>query len=123
MNNLEQIKEREVELRLAMLAGDVDKLDELISDKLIFTDHSGLVYTKEMDLHAHRSGVLKLHTLNPDEQQIQVFEQTAIVSVLMRMEGTAQGQAFQGNGRYTRVWLKENQQWKIVAGHMSFLRK
>ncbi len=70
MNNIEEIKKLEEELRLAMLAGNLSKLEALLSDRLIFTDHSGLVYTKEMDLGNHRSGNLKIDRLYPEDQKI-----------------------------------------------------
>ena len=121
MNDAEQIKELEEELRIAMLGGDINKLDALISDNLIFTDHTGVVFTKEMDLHAHRSGNLKIDGLYPEEQRVETYSDTAIVSVLMRIEGSVIGEAFNGNGRYTRVWVKNHHHWTIVAGHLSMI--
>lgn len=68
----------------------------------------------------HRSGQLKLHTLEPSEQQIKVLGEMAVVSVRMKLSGTHGGAAFEGDLRYTRIWrLEENDRWKIVAGHIS----
>ncbi|MGV3686598.1 MAG: nuclear transport factor 2 family protein [Daejeonella sp.] len=119
MNDLDQIKKLEEELRLAMLGSDVLKLDSLISDNLIFTDHSGSIYTKEMDLHNHQSGNLKIDALYPQDQKIDLYYSTAIVSVLMRINGSFTGEEFNVNNRYTRVWVKQDGMWKIVAAHSS----
>lgn len=48
----------EERLRKAMLIGDVDSLDNLINDNLIFVNHFGQILTKEADIEAHRSGLL-----------------------------------------------------------------
>lgn len=122
MKDTDQIKKLEEELRLAMLASDVSKLEVLISDRLIFTDHSGVIYTKEMDLHSHRSGNLKIDSLYPEDQKIQIYEGTAIVSVLMRIGGSFTGQRFSASNRYTRIWVKQNGHWTIAAAHSSMLK-
>ncbi len=121
MTDLDQIKKLEEKLRLAMLASDVSKLDSLISDRLIFTDHSGSIYTKEMDLHSHRSGNLKIDGLDPQEQKIELYDGTAIVSVLMRISGSFTGEPFHANSRCTRTWVKQDGSWKIVAAHASIV--
>ena len=40
----------EERLRKAMLIGDVNSLDNLINDNLIFVNHFGQILTKEADL-------------------------------------------------------------------------
>jgi ketosteroid isomerase-like protein len=53
------IEDLEEKLRQAMLASDIEALDELIADDLIFTMHTGLVINKQDDLEAHRTGIQK----------------------------------------------------------------
>ncbi len=48
-----QILEAEEQLRQAMLASDVNALDDLLSPELIFTNHLGQVMGKQDDLAAH----------------------------------------------------------------------
>jgi hypothetical protein len=59
---------QEAELRRAMLAGDVAGLERMIDETLIFTTQTDAVITKQADLEAHRSGTLRLSTLNPSEE-------------------------------------------------------
>ncbi len=117
MNDPGEIKELEEELRLAMIAGDVARLDALISNDLIFTDHTGTVLTKEMDLDVHRSGNLKINSLHPREQKIRLHGDTAVVSVLMDIEGVYLQQAFIACNRYTRIWARKHGKWMIIAVH------
>ena len=110
----------EEQLRQAMLASDVGALDRLIAGNLVFTTHQGRVFTKETDLEAHRSGVLKLTSLEPSEQLLQVDGHMAIASVRMKLSGIYGGQPFAADLRYTRVWRKtKDDRWQVIAGHSS----
>jgi hypothetical protein len=43
----EDIQTLEERLRIAMLNSDVDALDELLSEELLFTNHLGIIVSKE----------------------------------------------------------------------------
>jgi ketosteroid isomerase-like protein len=106
-------------LRQAQLKSDVREFDRLIDDELVFTGPNGLVYGKQDDLDAHRSGAIRITRLEPSEERIQNFGDIAVVSVRMEMSGTFEGAAFSGPSRYTRVWRRHGDSWRIVAGHVS----
>jgi hypothetical protein len=56
MNSAREIIEPyEIALRAAMLSNDVDALDTLLDDDLIFTIPTGQIISKHDDLAAHRS--------------------------------------------------------------------
>ena len=116
---IDEISRLEDKLRQAMLTSDVSTLDELIADTLVFTMIDGSVMGKEADLTAHRSGVLKIASLEPSDKQIQTYGDVAIVAVRMQMRGTYLGSDFEGVNRYTRVWLRTQGRWQIIAGHVS----
>jgi ketosteroid isomerase-like protein len=97
----------------------VATLDALIADDLLFTNHLGAVFSKEMDLAAHRSGRQRLHRLEPSEQRVKSHGDTAIVSVKISLAGKFDGLPFAGDFRYTRVWQLYEGTWQITAGHFS----
>ncbi|HBN09037.1 MAG TPA: DUF4440 domain-containing protein [Cyanobacteria bacterium UBA8530] len=103
----------------AMLRGDVPVLDKLISEDLLFTNQDGALISKELDLSAHRSGMLRVHTLVPSEQKLQHFGDTSIVSVKLRLSGTYGEAAFSCDLRYTRVWQHRQGSWQVIAAHCS----
>jgi Domain of unknown function (DUF4440) len=109
---------REAALRRAQLDGNVDVLDRLVDDELVFTGPNGLVYGKSDDLDGHRRGVIRITRLDPSEERIQIFGNIAVVSVRMEMSGTFEGTPFAGPFRYTRVWCAREDGWRIVAGHV-----
>ena len=119
MNAIEEIAELEQRLLQAMLKSDVDTLDRLLSDELIFTDHTGHLVEKSADLDGHRTGKVSIDSIEPGERLIKTFQDTAIVSVLMAIKGKYMDQPFEGKNRYTRVWVKKDHSWKVVAAHAS----
>ncbi len=126
MNSLgwvvEEIAACEVRLRGAQLASDVRELDGLIGDELIFVDVAGRIATKAMDLESHRSGGLKLAHSELKEQEIRpLSESVAVAIVRVSLVGSYEGNEFAGDFRYTRVWQKSAEGWRIVVGHMSVL--
>ena len=109
----------ETALRKAQLSSDVQELDRLLDDTLVFTGPNGAVYGKKDDLDAHRRGLIRISRLEASEERIQRFGDIAVVSVRMEMSGTFEGSAFAGPFRYTRVWRAHGDGWRIVAGHVS----
>jgi ketosteroid isomerase-like protein len=113
------LRASETALRAAQLAGDVGALDRLLDDALMFTGPDGAVYGKTDDLDAHREGWVRISRLQPSDERIQQYGTVAVVSVRMDMAGSWQGQPFEGPFRYTRVWRRTDDGWRIVAGHVS----
>ena len=117
-----QIINAEERLRLAMLASDVCTLDELLAPELIFTSHLGEVLSKQDDLAAHKSGLLKIYDLKPSEQRIQLHGEVAIVLVRMQILGSYNGDPANGDFRFTRVWaVSPSRTWQIVAAHVGIV--
>ena len=116
-----EIANRETELRQAQLASDVHTLDRLLDDALIFTSFDGTIATKADDLSLHRSGRLRISRMDPLETHMLHLGQTSIVSVKMDAAATLDGAPMVGVLRYTRIWHKRNEGWRIVAGHMSIV--
>ncbi|MEO0557077.1 MAG: nuclear transport factor 2 family protein [Bacteroidota bacterium] len=110
---------REAELLKAMASNDVEALDDLLDDDLVFTGLGGVVLSKQDDLEAHRARRLRLTRVEPSGQRVLRYGATAVVNVLLDMTGTFGGDPFEGAFRYTRVWHDRGGNWRVVAGHMS----
>src|SRR5215213_1833935 len=115
-----QIRASEERLYVAMLASDVDELNALISDDLLFAGPTGELATKAMDLELHRSGGTQFHEFTPKALEIRVWsEQFALASAKIFLRGTYLGQEFAGHYRYTRVWRNSQSGWQIVGGSVT----
>lgn len=114
----EEIVKLEEELRLAMLAADTGKLDELIADSLIFIAPNGEIITKQIDLEVQRKQIQKITQLNPLDQIIEIYNNNkiAVVTVKMDIKSTFAGVDISGTYRYVRTWAQINDKWQIVAG-------
>jgi ketosteroid isomerase-like protein len=118
---MEIIETLEETLRQAMLTSDVVKLDELIADDLVWTMHTGLVVNKQYDLEAHRSGLFKFTQVEISDRQIHLYGDCVVVTLKANLAGSYDGQAFSQTYRFTRVWLKRQKRWQVIAGHVSQL--
>lgn len=113
-----EIAYAEDRLRRAMLTSDVAALDNLLAPELIFTNHLGQLTGKQEELAAYSSGTLKVDELRPSEQRIQFSGNVAVVSVRTQLAGTYNGDAANGDFRFTRVWaLYADNMWRVMAAH------
>lgn len=117
----ETIVKLEEELRHAMIQNDTLKLDELISDSLVFTLPNGQIAYKSDDLDVHSKKLQKISELTYSERIIKTFGQFAVVNVKADIKGDFMGQPLDGSYRYTRIWAKEDELLKIIAGSVTLI--
>jgi uncharacterized protein (TIGR02246 family) len=110
----------EAAIRTAQLTADVQALDRLIADDLLFTGPDGQLATKAQDLAAHRSGALRVREHIPTELRIRrLGNDAAIVALRAQLTVDVQGTTVTGTFRYTRVWAREEGQWHVAGGHVA----
>jgi ketosteroid isomerase-like protein len=100
----------------AMRTSNVEQLDALLHDDLLFNTPDGMTATKAMDLANYRSGNIHLHTVAAHDQTVRIIGDTAVVAVTVALKGSYLDQALDGAFRYIRVWKYTNQRWKVIAG-------
>jgi ketosteroid isomerase-like protein len=109
----------EAELRQAQLTGDVAVLDRLLDDSLVFTNIDGTLASKSDDLSIHRSGRLRITRMDPSDRRLLHLGATSVVTVRMDAEAIINDVPVTAMLRYTRIWHKRADGWRLVAGHMS----
>jgi hypothetical protein len=115
-----EIEDHEEQLRQAMLNSDVGRLERLLSPSLIFTNQDGTRLTKEDDLATHRSGNLKIETLEQvGEVTIRLLGDTAIVCLNAALTGSYAEQPFGGTFAYSRIWYRQAGAWQVEMAHCS----
>ncbi|KAG1184784.1 hypothetical protein G6F35_015015 [Rhizopus arrhizus] len=77
----------------------------------------GWSFTREDDLDAHRSGMLKIHGLDLSELNILPRAECAVVSVQARISGSYNGVPANGTFRFMRTWALDavSGQWRVIA--------
>ncbi|HEU4878478.1 MAG TPA: nuclear transport factor 2 family protein [Gemmatimonadaceae bacterium] len=115
-----EIAEAEARLRIAQLAADTNALDALISDNLLFAGPNGQLATKAQDLAAHASGIVRFREHEPQELRVRrVGPDVAIASLRARLTVEVAGSVTSGVYRYTRVWYRDEGEWRVAGGHVS----
>jgi ketosteroid isomerase-like protein len=115
----QEIENLEAELAEAMLENDIAMLDRLLSDDLVFSGPDGVIVNKSQDLALHQSGDIIFTTYEIDELLIQSYEPMAIAHVKVKLAGNFKGEDFAGDFRYLRIYLKQDEQWKIIGGQVT----
>ncbi|RQT15031.1 nuclear transport factor 2 family protein [Burkholderia contaminans] len=113
------IEPSEIALRAAMLANDVEALDALLDDDLVFTVPTGQVISKADDLAAHRARLLRLDRLDVQETHAYAIGEMILTTTKARLAGHFDGTAFDGMFAYTRLWRRSSAGWRVAAGHAS----
>ena len=117
-----QILAAEDALSQAMLDSNVEQLNQLLADELIFTNHLGQCLGKQDDLQAHRSGLLHIARIETQERQVKLLQGAAMVLAKVAIFGNYAGEPADGTFRFTRVWQrKDNHDRQVVAAHSSLV--
>lgn len=111
-----QVIANEKNLLSAMKTNNVELLDQLLHDELLFNGPSGETATKAMDLENYRSGNINLHTLESSDLMLNMIGDDIVVAVTVEILGNYLGQEIDGKFRYLRVWKLFENNWKVIAG-------
>lgn len=112
----DQVTAAESRLIHAIKASDVNALDELLHDDLLFIVPGGQTITKAIDLDAHRSGNMVVDEISATTEHINTIGDTAVVTLAIDTKGKMFQQPIAGKFRYIRVWKLFGDKWKVIAG-------
>jgi len=119
-SSIEQtIRQLDSERIQAQISADAVALDRIYADDFIGVGPSGTVRTKAQVISDFTSGDLKFQSITTDEVQVRVYENTAVETGLSTMVGQDKGKAVPRDTRFTRVWVKQQGRWRLVANHYS----
>ena len=116
------IEQYEAALRTAMLTNDVEALDELLDDHLVFTVPNGQVISKSDDLSAHRAKLLRLEKLDVHETHAYEIGEMILTTTKATLSGHFGAIVIDGMFAYTRLWRRLGAHWRIVAGHAAEIK-
>jgi hypothetical protein len=116
MTQDDQIIECEKRLLEALKTRDIQVLDELLHDNLIFNIATGHTITKEMDIENYRSGIMTVYDISTSDRTISTIENISTVVVTVYLKAKYADQIIDGKFRYLRVWKLFNNSWKVIAG-------
>jgi ketosteroid isomerase-like protein len=112
----EEIIKLEYRLIEAIKTSDINFIENVLHDDLLFIAPNGQVVTKEMDLASHKSGEMTVEQLIPKFEGFNIIGDTAISIVVYDTKGTMLGQPISGRFRYIRTWKVFTDGLKIISG-------
>jgi ketosteroid isomerase-like protein len=105
----------------AQIHADRVALDRIYADDFIGIGPSGTVRTKPQVLADFTSHDLKFQTITTDDVRIRVYGNTVVETGRSSMVGQDKGRVVPRDNRFTRVWVRRQGRWRIVANHYSLL--
>jgi hypothetical protein len=110
-----QIEALHAQLMEATLKHDHRFLEKYLADDYMAIRNDGKLTTRVQEIENYKSGVTKYESIEIREATMRIHGNTAIYNSLNSIKATINGKAFSGEVRNTRVWVKQNGNWKIVA--------
>ena len=109
------VMQMEEELRAAIAKSDTKAYGRLLGDDYIYTNQDAVVRTKAEMVSAYDSGKLKYESVKFDEIKVHAYGDTAVVTGRNTSKGQDNGKDISGQFRYTRVYVKRQGRWQLVA--------
>ncbi|KAF2509877.1 nuclear transport factor 2 family protein [Flavobacterium foetidum] len=106
----------EIELLTAIRNADIQVLESVLHDDLLFNLPDGNTITKALDLESYRSGKMKIDFLEASDQIVNIIGDTAVVAVTISLKGNFDNNPLNAILRYIRVWKQFGEQLKVIAG-------
>jgi hypothetical protein len=111
-----EVVAREDALLRAITTNDVELLDDLLHDDLLFNGPDGQTGTKALDLANYRSGGIQLRRAEARERLVSVIGDDVVVAVTVALEGSYLGVPLDGSYRYLRVWKRIGDSLRVIGG-------
>jgi ketosteroid isomerase-like protein len=97
------------------MQNDVATIHRLLADDYLGINPNGTLETKADALAQRRSGAAKISSIEPENQKIRVYGDTAVVTSRVQVEGHDGERDISGLYHYTRVYSHRSGEWKVVS--------
>jgi len=119
----QEIERLEELARQAALKSDVGFLEKYLASDYLAIMGNGRTHGRADEIQNRQSGALTYQTIDVHELKIRIYGDTAICNLLATVKLTAQekgyktvyNKEFAGDYRFTRVWVRQAGDWKIVS--------
>ena len=102
-------------LQDAQRNADVASLDRLLHPRVVGVGPDGTVFGKEDDLASHRSGALRITSLVEESVEVREDGPSGMTTTVAAVEAVQDGTAVSARLRYTRLWVRADGQWRVLA--------
>jgi ketosteroid isomerase-like protein len=117
----EELNQLEESRYAALIGGDWQALDALLSDQFFYNTAMGASLTKAAFIEYMQSGAAVVKKGVREESRVQVYGDVALVTGIAHVDVTVKGEDKVLHSRYLHVWTRQNQTWKLVARQATYL--
>jgi len=103
----------------ALLKKDAATLERIWADDLSFVNPQGQLLTKKERVENIKTGATALNSADVSEKQIRIYGNTAVATLIVKINGQYSGEEGTGDFRITTVWAKPKGAWQMVAVQMT----
>lgn len=103
----------------AHVTGDPAALDALWAEELVVTVPKMPLFNKAQSLAIWRSGKLKMKRYDTSDLGFHIMGDTAVVTGALIRERAFNGKEVRDDWRFTKVYLRRDSKWRVVAWHAS----
>jgi hypothetical protein len=108
------IKELELRRAHAVVHLEIDLLDKITADESVRISPTGEKGTKSQLLTSLKSGETTYSSISVDELTVRIYGNAALVTGRSDFQGQRSGKPFVGRCRFSRVWVKNGENWQEV---------
>ena len=103
----------------ALLGSDTAFIERVYADDYVVTGANGVVRTRTQVIADMKSGAQTFESMTNDNVKVRVYGDTAIVTGRTRQKGQYKGQPSLSPTMFTRVYVRRDGQWQLVANSSS----
>lgn len=113
----QELREVYTALTRAELQRDVPMLERLLADEYLGVDPAGDLLDRRHVLETYTEGRVVLKKLESDELVVRLFGDTGVIVGRSHISGVTPEGRFQGEFRFTDVYLRREGEWQLVSSH------
>ncbi len=108
----------------AYLRGEADKIANFLTDDYTLTNSKGKISMAADDIEDAKSGRVHYEVFENYDMKVRLYGgHTGIVTGKTKVKGTAEGKPIDIVVQFTDTFVKQGDQWRLAAGHVSRLKE
>jgi ketosteroid isomerase-like protein len=115
------LKALDAKLTQAFKNHDIKMLEEHAAPHMMVIDPLGRVHNRKEYFEHMGQGNFKISELNETDIKARIYGDTGVVTGLLTLKAMAGNRDLSGDYRWTRVYVKEGGEWKVVTEQHTYV--
>ena len=103
----------------AIVSGDLQTLDQYVSQDLTYTSPTGMVLTKSEVFAGFKAGTLNVTQMETYDINATVYGDAAVVTYTATATMHEHDEVVTGNIRASTTYIKQDGRWQLVVAHQT----